>query len=225
MIISDSTQESLILKNTTKRISTQSCSIAWECDLRSVYNYSKTYLQLHSQHKQSTNSVEAYRLLYKIHSKPICEISTNFLAAMYLWIVSSFHCQWCARTQIHTHHINSYKSVHREISLFLQINKPIDGPIQVQLVGTTIPTGNWIKTGCLPWVDLCKRMIYAYDIVHRRMYASSSLNELMPLLGIDPIYRQNANVQVLVFELMPSNNWNIAGHNQPVVFFQWTIHS
>ena len=29
-------------------------------------------------------------------------------------------------------HINSYKSVHREISLFLQINKPIDGPIQVQ---------------------------------------------------------------------------------------------
>ena len=49
-----------------------------------------------------------------------------------------------------------------DISLFLQINKPIDGPIQVLLVGTTIPTGNWIKTGCLPWVDLCKRMTYVY---------------------------------------------------------------
>ena len=57
------------------------------------------------------------------------------------------------------------------------------------------------------------------DIVHRCIYVSSGLNELMPLLGIEAIYRQNANVQVVVFELMPSNNWNIAGHNQPVVLF------
>ena len=68
------------------------------------------------------------------------------------------------------YHINSYKSLRREKSLFLLINKPIDGPIQVQLVGTTIPTGNWIKTGCLPWVDLCKRMIYVY--ISRPWYAN-----------------------------------------------------
>ena len=52
------------------------------------------------------------------------------------------------------------------------------------------------------------------DTVHRLIYVSSGLNELMPLLGIEAIYRQNANVQVLVFELKPSNNWDIGGHNQ-----------